>query len=236
MIDLFTYDEWQGFEYTVDLQFQGNDGFLSPTGRAVGIGYVEEVYARLQGHLYDLPPGSTNVNATLDMMDSTFPLNQSLYFDFSHDTNIYSIITAFGLKQFADQLPNNTIPADRNVVISHITPFAARMVWEVIQTPQPLKDTRPAKADASMFDYYDSGDATTYVHLTIGQRTVPLGSSYPECGRRDDGWCEMGIFLEILSGLLETARYEYSCFGNYTSTPYGMVNNGEAQFAETEAE
>ena len=29
----------------------------------------------------------------LDEMDSTFPLNQALYFDFSHDTNI---ITAFG--------------------------------------------------------------------------------------------------------------------------------------------
>jgi hypothetical protein len=29
----------------------------------------------------------------LDEMDSTFPLNQTLYFDFSHDTNI---ITAFG--------------------------------------------------------------------------------------------------------------------------------------------
>src|SRR5271170_820197 len=29
-------------------------------------------------------------------MNSTFPLNQTLYFDFSHDTNIMSIITAFG--------------------------------------------------------------------------------------------------------------------------------------------
>jgi Histidine phosphatase superfamily (branch 2) len=31
----------------------------------------------------------------LDEMNSTFPLNQTLYFDFSHDTNIMSIITAF---------------------------------------------------------------------------------------------------------------------------------------------
>jgi len=54
--NLFTYDEWQGFEYSIDLQFQGNNGFLSPTGRGVGIGYVEELYARLQNHLYNLPP------------------------------------------------------------------------------------------------------------------------------------------------------------------------------------
>lgn len=76
--DLFTYPEWQGFEYTIDLQFAGNDGFNSPSGRGVGIGYVEELYARLQGHLYNLPAGSTNVNTTLDEMNSTFPLNQTL--------------------------------------------------------------------------------------------------------------------------------------------------------------
>jgi hypothetical protein len=40
---LYTYEEWQGFEYSIDLQFAGNDMFQSPTGRAVGIGYVQEV-------------------------------------------------------------------------------------------------------------------------------------------------------------------------------------------------
>ena len=40
---LFTYQEWQGFEYSIDLQFYGGDMFGSPTGRAVGIGYVQEV-------------------------------------------------------------------------------------------------------------------------------------------------------------------------------------------------
>lgn len=67
--DLFTFDEWKGYEYSVDLSFMGNDMFASPTGRAVGIGYVEELYARLQGHVYNLPPGSTQVNTTLDEMN-----------------------------------------------------------------------------------------------------------------------------------------------------------------------
>lgn len=43
--DLFTYQEWQGFEYSLDLQFAGGNMFQSPTGRAVGIGYVQEVLA-----------------------------------------------------------------------------------------------------------------------------------------------------------------------------------------------
>ena len=43
--ELFTFQEWQGFEYSIDIQFAGGDMFQSPTGRAVGIGYVQEVLA-----------------------------------------------------------------------------------------------------------------------------------------------------------------------------------------------
>ncbi|KAK8091344.1 hypothetical protein PG994_000849 [Apiospora phragmitis] len=216
--DLFTYEEWLDFEYSIDLQFQGGSGFSSPTGRAVGIGFVEEFHARLQGHLYDLPEGATNVNYTLDTMEETFPLNQNIYMDFSHDTNIYSVITAFGLKQFSDQLPTTHRLEPRNVMASHITPFAARMVWEVITAPHPVKAQRPDPAKAASADsYYDEGGATKYMHLTLSQRTVPLGESYPACGRRDDGWCEMGTFMRILDGLLEQAKFEFSCFGNYTN-------------------
>ena len=43
--DLFTYKEWQGYEYSVDLTFAGGSMFQCPTGRAVGIGFVEETLA-----------------------------------------------------------------------------------------------------------------------------------------------------------------------------------------------
>lgn len=83
---LFTYEEWEGYEYSVDINFAGNDMFQSPTGRAVGIGYVVEIMARLQHHLITEP--TAQINVTLDSMPETFPLNQTLNFDFSHDTNI----------------------------------------------------------------------------------------------------------------------------------------------------
>lgn len=223
---LFTFSEWQGFEYSIDLQFFGNNMFASPTGRAVGIGYVEEVYARLQNHLYNLPPGSTQVNATLDMMNSTFPLNQSLYFDFSHDTNIASVITAFGLRQFAQFLPPTGPPADQQTIVSHMEPFGARLLIEIIKAPQPVKATRPAGQPSDSSEYYDVGGPTTYVHFLLNQRTIPLHRSYLECEERDDGWCEASIFLDILDGVLDTARYEYSCFAKYTATPYGSVTDG----------
>jgi hypothetical protein len=43
--DLFTFDEWKGFEYSIDVEFAGNDMFQSPAGRATGVGYVEELLA-----------------------------------------------------------------------------------------------------------------------------------------------------------------------------------------------
>lgn len=47
--ELFTFQEWEGFEYANDIQFAGGLMFQSPTGRAIGIGYVQEVLAvRLQ--------------------------------------------------------------------------------------------------------------------------------------------------------------------------------------------
>ena len=41
--DLFTFEEWRGFEYVSDMGFAGNSMFQSPTGRAVGVGYVQEL-------------------------------------------------------------------------------------------------------------------------------------------------------------------------------------------------
>ena len=118
--NLFTYQEWQGYEYSVDINFAGNNAFQSPTGRAVGIGYVQEVLARLNHHTINAPVAQTNF--TLDNMTSTFPLNQSLYFDFSHDTNIMGILTAFGFTQFATYLPtDHIIPHD--LIVSHMVTF-----------------------------------------------------------------------------------------------------------------
>lgn len=218
---LFTYDEWEGYEYSVDINFAGNNAFQSPTGRAVGIGYVEEISARLQHHLITEP--TAQVNTTLDSNPKTFPLGQALNFDFSHDTNIMGILTAFGFTQFADVLPADHIVEDRDLIVSHVTPFAARLDIEVINTPHPVN------GDRSSGDKYDDGGPTKYVHFILNQRTLPLGVSFPECGDRDDGWCELKTFLDVQSTKLEEAQYEYSCFGDYPAVPYGTLKNGVPQ-------
>ncbi|KAI4254939.1 MAG: hypothetical protein LQ352_002801 [Teloschistes flavicans] len=162
--DLFTYEEWQGFEYSIDLSFAGNNYFQSPTGRAVGIGYVEEILARLQHHV--LTTTGTQANLTLDSNERTFPLNQTLYFDFSHDTNIAAILTAFGLTQFAPVLPSSGPPApNRSLIVSHLQPFGARVDIEIISAPHPVAANRTA----SSTNCYSTGPATSYIHFIINQ-------------------------------------------------------------------
>jgi hypothetical protein len=182
--------------------------FQSPTGRAIGIGYVQELYARLKQQLITSPQGQVNV--TLDNNTSTFALNQSLYFDFSHDTNIAAVLAAFGLTQFATLLPPTYILRNRSNIVSHMECFGARLDVEIIETPQPLSGNRRGNTGI-----YTSGSTTRYVHFILNQRTIPLGVSYPECGNRDDGWCELNTFMKVLSTKLEESQYTYACFGKY---------------------
>ncbi|SPN96746.1 related to phytase [Cephalotrichum gorgonifer] len=214
--DLFTYEEWVGFGYSTDIVFNGGNGFQSPTGRAVGLGYQQEVMARLKNQT--LSYSHSQINVTLDSSTDTFPLNQSLYFDFSHDTNIASVLTAFGLRQFSQFLDPTEYPGPHNATVSHMTPFAARLDIEVIRAPLPLSADRES---------YLEGEETRYVHFVLNQRTVPLGLSHPECdAARVDGWCELHTFIRVQERMAKLARFDEACFGDYLPLKYGDVTDG----------
>lgn len=87
------------------------------------------------------------------------------------------IITAFGFTQFAEVLSDTHIKQNHQLIVSHLTPFGARMDIEIIETPSPLSGNR------SKGDKYLDGDATKYVHIKLSQRTI----AHPECQTRDDG-------------------------------------------------
>lgn len=183
----------------------------------MGIGYQQEVVARLKNHT--LGYSGSQINTTLDSMEETFPLNQTLYFDFSHDTNIASILTAFGLRQFAEPLSPDSHPGPHNVTVTHLTPFAARLDIEIIKTHKPLRADRSG--------YADDGGETKYVHFVLNQRTLPLGWSLPACdAERVDGWCELEAFLEAQSEMEDLADYVGSCHGEVEDLPFGTVTDG----------
>lgn len=202
--------------HTHPVGYYGGSSFGSPTGRAVGIGYQQEVVARLKNHT--LGYSGSQINATLDNNTATFPLHQSLYFDFTHDTNIISVLTALGLKQFSGKLDPNSHPGEHNFTVSHLTPFGARLDIEIIRTPQPLAADRQA---------YLEGGETRYIHFVLNQRSIPLGWSHPECDvSRADGWCELGAFLKVQEAMEALARFDEACFGEFPINPYQRVEDG----------
>jgi len=81
--DLFTLDEWLGFQTTLSTEYYYDYAYGNPTGRAQGIGYLQELMARLD-HQY-INASDSSVNSTLDDNAATFPLNELFYADFSHD-------------------------------------------------------------------------------------------------------------------------------------------------------
>ena len=67
----------------LDLYFWYDSAFGSPVARVQGIGYVQELVARLTHTPIAVHNSSTN--ATLDDNSATFPLGQSLYVDATHE-------------------------------------------------------------------------------------------------------------------------------------------------------
>lgn len=182
----------------------------------MGLGYQQEVIARLKGET--LSYSHSQANITLDDNTDTFPLNQSLYFDFSHDTNMISVLAAFGLRQFGQALDPTNLPGPHNFTVSHLTPFGARFDIEIIRTPLPLSPDR---------ETYLEGGETKYVHFLVNQRTVPLGASLPECdASRVDGWCELDTFVKVQEGMARLAKFDQACFGEYPPMSYGEVVDG----------
>ncbi|KAK3059990.1 hypothetical protein LTR53_020253, partial [Teratosphaeriaceae sp. CCFEE 6253] len=81
--NLFTEEEWQGFENSLDIEYYYNYGFGSPTGRAQGLGYQQELLARLTNQY--ITSSNSSVNSSITNNEEQFPLGRPFYADFSHD-------------------------------------------------------------------------------------------------------------------------------------------------------
>lgn len=98
-------------------------------GRVQGVGYVNELLARLTGKPVQ---DHTQTNHTLDSSPATFPLNRSIYVDFSHDNTMIAIYTALGLFKQPTHLDPTHADPNRTWIVSRMVPFAGRMVTEKI--------------------------------------------------------------------------------------------------------
>ncbi|KAI0677679.1 phytase [Trametes maxima] len=115
------------FAYNADLDKFYGTGYGQPLGPVQGVGYINELIARLTNQPVS---DNTQTNRTLDADPVTFPLNRTLYADFSHDNQMVAIFAAMGLfNQTAPLDPTRDDPA-HTWRTRAIVPFSARMVVE----------------------------------------------------------------------------------------------------------
>ncbi|KAI0016097.1 histidine acid phosphatase [Xylariomycetidae sp. FL0641] len=121
-LDLFSADDWLGWEYTADIQYHYNSGYGSEVSGYVGLPWL-------------------NTTANLLMEKETG--NQDLYVSFTHRELPPMVIVAMGLfnnSEFGgseatinDTMPTNRINYRRAWKSSHILPFLGNVAIERLQ-------------------------------------------------------------------------------------------------------
>ena len=166
---LFTEDEWHAYDYYQTLgKFYGY-GAGNPLGATQGVGYVNELLARLTEKPVD---DHTNTNTTLDSDPATFPLSNKVYADFSHDNDMSGIFAALGLYNNT-KLSNTTMESTNQTEYSAAwtAPFAARLYVEKLQCKH---------------------DKEEFVRVIVNDRVHPLAF----CGGDKHGRCRLSRFVE----------------------------------------
>lgn len=167
---------------------------------------------------------NSSVNSSLTNNAADFPLGEKFYLDVSHDDIIISVLTAMSLDYLKDapdltQYPPNP---NRTFVLSHLTPFGARLITEVIGCNSATPVTKPAHSAQYYLGQngYEASTATNkFIRLRLNHGILPLSSIRGgQCVGRTDGLCALDNFLESQADADALANYQFSCFGNYTIT------------------
>jgi len=195
--ELFTEEEWKGFDYSLDLYFWYDSAFGSPVARVQGIGYVQEMLARLTQTPIAVHNSSTN--ATLNDNPVTFPLDHSLYVDATHEVVVLNIITALNLTNFAADgpLPADHIPKHRAFKVSHLAPFATNVQFQLLSC---------------------SSIPDPQIRIVINDGVTPL-TSLKGCPEQKDGMCSLSTFIEAQREMSKNTDWEWGCHGDWDVPP-----------------
>ncbi|KIJ33558.1 hypothetical protein M422DRAFT_35479 [Sphaerobolus stellatus SS14] len=199
---LFTEEEWEGFEYALDIYFWYDSAFGSPVARVQGVGYINELLARLTRT--PIKVHNTSTNATLDNNPITFPLHNNLYVDATHEVVVLNVITALNLSNFAASgpLPADHIPANRSFISSQIAPFATNIQFQLLNCtslPEPQ------------------------IRIIINDGVTPL-TGIKGCPEQKDGLCPLNTFVESQQKLAAETDWEWACHGDW-ELPVGPAWN-----------
>lgn len=180
---LFTESEWQEYDYYQTLGKYYRYGSGHPLGPTQGVGFANELIARLTSSPVR---GHTSINHTLDSDVEYFPLNASMYADFSHDNTMTAIYAALGLYNSTDPLSKTsvqTVEETKGYSTSWTVPFAGRAYIEKMEC---------------------SGEDEPLVRALVNERVVPLHG----CEVDDLGRCKLDDFIDGLSFARNDGHWE----------------------------
>ncbi|PPQ79240.1 hypothetical protein CVT25_002806 [Psilocybe cyanescens] len=192
--DLFTEEEWKGFEYQSDLQFWYSFGPGNPASSAMGIGYVQELVSRLTKTRIDT--FENTVNASIVTSEILFPLDQPIYVDATHDTILTAIFTAMNFTTLAANgpLPTDRIPEHQTFFANQLAPFASNVVGQVLSCP--------------------ASDTPTHIRWIVNDGVVPL-TGIAGCENNKDGLCKLDTFIAGMKQRIEEVDFEFDCLAKY---------------------
>jgi len=195
--ELFTQEEWEGFAYSLDLEFWYTAAFGAPLARSLGVGYVQELIARLT-HT-PIATHNSSTNSTLNDNPITFPLDNALYVDATHEVVVLHVITALNLTNFAASgpLPVDHIPKDRPFSSSELASFATNMQFQLLSctsTPEPQ------------------------IRIIINDGVTPL-TGIAGCPENEHGMCPVQTFVAAQKKIISETDWDWACNGNWTVPP-----------------
>ncbi|KAF3387742.1 3-phytase A [Penicillium rolfsii] len=172
---LFTDAEWSQYNYLQSLGKYYGYGAGNPLGPTQGVGFVNELIARMA---HTAVHDETSTNHTLDAEGAaSFPVNRTLYADFTHDNGMIPIFFALGLYNGTATLPQDQIQSAAQAdgySAAWTVPFAARAYIEMMQC---------------------SHKSEPLVRVLVNDRVVPLHG----CNADALGRCRRSDFVRALS-------------------------------------
>ncbi|SCV74938.1 BQ2448_7967 [Microbotryum intermedium] len=201
---LFLPSELASIEYDGDLSAYYDHAYPgAPLARSQGVGYVHELLSRLTGDLSFVTKDRTQVDRALDTKESSsFPLDEKIYADFTHDTQLLAVMTLMGL--FQDRPLHTTAPdPHRSFIASQIVPFSGRLVVERLECTGQKGDS-----------FGRFAGVRKQVRIYVNDRAMDLSKI---CGKANthsqDTICPLSVFVDAMKRVTTTATKEFAKCG-----------------------
>ncbi|KAK4100330.1 phosphoglycerate mutase-like protein [Parathielavia hyrcaniae] len=192
---LFTHPEWLAYDYHQSLGKWYGFGPGNPLGPTQGVGFVNELVARLT-RTAPVRDG-TSTNATLDADPRTFPVDRALYADFGHDNDMMTVLGALRVYEGVGMLGNGTREGPEGnggFAGGWAVPFAARAYVEKMRCWGGGEER-------------GEGEEEEMVRVLVNDRVMPLRG----CGADQWGMCTLSRFVESMAFARGNGRWDL-CF------------------------